>query len=149
MNWRETVYMIGYCIFFEDLSCAFFGECRLPKNSKRQWNQAMRKSWKKPWTRQSCTQSAQRPGKTVAAESVLHAATLCQWLTEHWMHRCFMIFLFWAQIASKQDQPVSSSGGLQEVMEAMDKYIVGGLGSVELPLPPWKRCLFCFINTLE
>ena len=39
-------------------------------------------------------------------------------------------------IASKQYQPVSSSGGLQEVMEAMDKYIVGGLGSVELPLPP-------------
>ena len=46
------------------------------------------------------------------------------------------VFSFELKIASKQYQPVSSYCGLQELMEAMDKYIVGGLGSVEFPLPP-------------
>ena len=50
-------------------------------------------------------------------------------------------------IASTRYQPVSSYCGLQELMEAMDKYIVGGLGSVRLP-PPWNRCLFRFMSTL-
>ena len=61
------------------------------------------------------------------------------------MHRCFMMFFVLSlPIVSKQYQPVSSYCGLQEVMEAMDKYIADGLGSVRLTPSSSKALLVLF-----
>ena len=76
---------LGETLHFFCFTCVSLNECRLRKNSKRLWNQAMRKSWKKPWTRQSRTKSAKRPGKTIARQAVLHAAIrVNDWMNIGW-----------------------------------------------------------------